>query len=225
MALALREASGHEVIKMEEELKKELLGYAKRMEQMGLVVGTSGNISVRKGETVAIKPSSVDYGTMSIDDIVLVDLEGNVVEGERNPSSELKMHLAVYRSRPNVGAVVHTHSKYASVLAVLGTPILPVLDEVVNYFGGSIECSKYGMPGSSELAKNAVEALAERNGVLLSHHGALACGKDLKSAFENAVRLERVAEIFVIASSIGKPESVPDESIDVEKDIFDMMNI
>jgi L-fuculose-phosphate aldolase len=210
---------------MEEELKKELLGYAKMMKLEGLVVGTSGNISVRKGDVVAIKPSSVDYDTMSIDDIVLVDLEGKVIEGKRNPSSELKMHLAVYKSRANVGAVVHTHAKYASALAILGISIPPVLDEVVNFFGGGIECSKYGMPGSTELAQNAVEALGERNGVLLSHHGALACGKDLKAAFENAQRLERVAEIFIIASTIGKPETVPEESIENEKDIFDMMNV
>jgi len=210
---------------MEEELKEELLGYAKKMEQKGLVVGTSGNISARKGDLVAIKPSSVDYDTMMLEDIVLVDLEGRVIEGNRNPSSELKMHLAIYKNRGNVGSVVHTHSKYASVLAILGISIPPVLDEVVNYFGGSIECSKYGLPGSSELAQNAVEALGSRNGVLLSHHGALACGKDLKSAFENATRLERVAEIFVIASTIGKPENVPEESIEIEKDIFDMINL
>ncbi len=210
---------------MEEELKNKIVEYARLMEEKGFVVGTSGNISVRDGDVVAITPTSIDYHVMKPEDVVLVDLGGRLVEGERNPSSEVKMHLSIYNSRKDVRAVVHTHSRNASALAALGLSIPPILDETVNYFGGEIECTKYGMPGSSDLAKNVIEALGNRNGVLLSHHGALACGKDLKSAFENAERLERLAEIFIIASSIGKPESIPEESIDMEKDIFEMMNI
>jgi L-fuculose-phosphate aldolase len=210
---------------MEEELKNKIVEYARLMEEKGFVVGTSGNISVRDGDVVAITPTSIDYHVMKPEDVVLVDLGGRIVEGERNPSSEIKMHLSIYNNRKNVLAVVHTHSRNASALAALELSIPPILDETVNYFGGEIECAKYGMPGSSELAKNVMEALGNRNGVLLSHHGALACGKDLKSAFENAERLERLAEIFIIASATGKPESIPEESIDMEKDIFEMMNI
>lgn len=210
---------------MEEELKNKIVEYARLMEEKGLVIGTSGNISVRDGDVIAITPTSIDYHVMKPEDVVLVDLGGRIIEGERNPSSEIKMHLSIYNSRKDVRAVVHTHSKNASALAALELSIPPILDETVNYFGGEIECAKYGMPGSSELAKNVMESLGNRNGVLLSHHGALACGKDLKSAFENAERLERLAEIFIIASAVGKPESIPEESIDMEKDIFEMMNI
>ena len=208
-----------------EKLKEELVKYAKLMAEKELVIGTSGNISVRVGDNVAITPTSVDYSLMEPEDILLLDMDGEVVSGERNPSSEKKMHMEIYKKRENVKAIIHTHSKYASALASLEISIPAILDELVNFLGGEIETAKYSIPGSSDLAKNVIEALEDKNGVLLSHHGALACGKDLKTAFENALRLERISEIYVIANSIGKPKSIPEESIEMEKDIFEMMNL
>ena len=208
-----------------EKLKEELVKYAKLMAEKELVIGTSGNISVRVGDNVAITPTSVDYSLMKPEDILLLDMDGEVVSGERNPSSEKKMHMEIYKKRENVKAIIHTHSKYASALASLEISIPTILDELVNFLGGEIETAKYSIPGSSDLAKNVIEALGDKNGVLLSHHGALACGKDLKTAFENALRLERISEIYVIANSIGKPKSIPEESIEMEKDIFEMMNL
>ena len=208
-----------------EKLKEELVKYAKLMAEKELVIGTSGNISVRVGDNVAITPTSVDYSLMKPEDILLLDMDGEVVSGERNPSSEKKMHMEIYKKRENVKAIIHTHSKYASALASLEISIPAILDELVNFLGGEIETAKYSIPGSSDLAKNVIEALEDKNGVLLSHHGALACGKDLKTAFENALRLERISEIYIIANSIGKPKSIPEESIEMEKDIFEMMNL
>jgi len=208
-----------------EKLKEEIVKYAKLMAEKELVIGTSGNISVRVGDNVAITPTSVDYSLMKPEDILLLDMDGEVVSGERNPSSEKKMHMEIYKKRENVKAIIHTHSKYASALASLEISIPTILDELVNFLGGEIETAKYSIPGSSDLAKNVIEALGDKNGVLLSHHGALACGKDLKTTFENALRLERISEIYIIANSIGKPKSIPEESIEMEKDIFEIMNL
>jgi len=214
-----------EVKKEIEKAKEEIVKYAKLMEEKGLVIGTSGNISVRVGDNVAITPTTVDYALMKPEDTFLLDMDGEVISGERNPSIEKEMHLEIYKKRENVKAIVHTHSKYASALASLEISIPPILDELVNFLGGEIETAKYSIPGSSDLAKNVAGALENRNGVLLSHHGALACGKDLKTAFENALRLERISEIYIIANSIGKPKSIPEESIEMEKDIFEIMNL
>jgi len=206
-----------------EKLKEEIVKYARLIAENKLVIGTSGNVSARVNEGIAITPTSVDYSLMEPDDVLALDMDGEVVSGERNPSIEKMMHLGIYRKREDVKAVIHTHSKYASAVAALEISIPPILDEMVNYLGGEIKTAKYSMPGSSELAENVVGALEDRNGVLLSHHGALACGKDLKTAFENSLRIERISEIYVIAHIVGKPGSLPEEAIELERDIFEIL--
>jgi L-fuculose-phosphate aldolase len=207
---------------MNEKTKRELIHYSKLMVEQDLTLGTSGNLSARIEDVVLITPSNVDYYLLKPDDIVVIDMKGEVIEGNRNPSIEKMMHLGIYNKRKDIGAVVHSHSKFASALAAHDCSIPPFLDEIVNFLGGEIKTAEYGMPGSNELARYTVESLEGKNAVLLSHHGALACGKDLKTAFENAMRVERAAEIYVLSRILGKPASLPKESIEAETDIFEM---
>jgi L-fuculose-phosphate aldolase len=191
-----------------------------------LVIGSSGNASQRIGDTdtVAVTPSHVDYTVLEPTDVMVVNLEGEVVDGDRNPSSETPMHLAVYKAREDVGAIIHTHSIYASALAILGVPLPPVIDEFVMYLGGQVEVAKYGMPGGESLAKNAVEALGPRNAVLLANHGALCCAGTLRKAYHNALLLERVAQIYLLALSTNKgtPSQIPEEALSTQQGSFEM---
>jgi len=206
-------------------LKTDIVEAGKKMLHKGLVIGTSGNISIRiSGEDkILITPSSVEYDKIGIDDILVVDWGKNVLDGERSPSVETDMHIGIYTTRPDIGTIVHTHSVYATAIASLGKTIPPFLDEMVLMIGGEIEVAEYGMPGSKELAQNAVRALGRKNAVLLANHGSLCCGKNLEKAFETAELVERVAKIFILSSLLGKPKSLPQEALELEQKIFEML--
>nr|MDO8063073.1 class II aldolase/adducin family protein [Candidatus Freyrarchaeum guaymaensis] len=211
---------------MDEEVRRvgeEIVRVARDMLRSGLVEGTSGNVSARVGDRVLITPSSVDYMEMTVGDLVLLDLEGEVVEGVRAPSSEKPMHLRVYRARGDVKAVIHTHSVYASVLAVLRKPLPPLIDEFIFKFGGRIEVADYGLTGSEELAENAVRALGNRAAVLLANHGALCCGKSPTHALELAKSLERTAKVYVIASILGEPHMLPEKTLKDGAAVYELL--
>ena len=205
-------------------LKMEIVEAGKRMLHKGLVIGTSGNISIRiSGEDkIVITPSQIEYDKISVNNIVVVDFKKNILEGDRSPSVETGMHIGVYETRPNVGAIVHTHSVYASAIASLGKTIPPFLDDIVLMLGGEIEVAEYGIPGSKELAENAVRALGKKNAVLLANHGSLSCGKNLEGAFVNAELVERAAKIFILSSLLGKPKNLPQEVVQLEQQIFEL---
>jgi L-fuculose-phosphate aldolase len=187
----------------------------RRLVAAGLVESTSGNLSVRAlpGGPVAISPSALAYDRVTAADVVLVELDGGVVDGHRTPSSELGMHLAVYRRRADVGAVVHTHSPWATTWAVLGREI-PAVHYVIASIGHRVRVVPYATFGSGELAGMAAEVLGDDNAVLLGNHGVLAVGADLEAALENAVRVEFLAEVYWKACQIGEPVVLPDEEID-----------
>lgn len=200
--------------------------HAKRMWKAGLVVGSAGNISVRAPdpERWIITPSSIAYDVLTPEDVVVIDADEDLVEGERAPSFETPVHLAVYRARPDVGAVVHTHSRYATIMALLRRPIAPVLDEMVVYLGGQVEVARYGTSGSAELAKNVVDALGDRSAVLLASHGVLTTGKDLTKAYKNAELVEHVAHVVVTAMQLGgELTPLPDEVLEAEKDMYEIV--
>ena len=158
---------------------------------------------------------------------MIIDLEGDVIEGDRNPSIEHPLHCAIYKARPDVNAIVHTHCIYASAVAVLRKPLPPIVDEFVIRLGGQVEVAEYGQPGSEELAKNVVEALGPRNAVLLANHGALCCGPTMEVALHNALLLERVAHIYLLASAAAGGEkhltTIPPEAIETQSQMFDLM--
>jgi L-fuculose-phosphate aldolase len=191
----------------------------------GMVVGTAGNVSARvPGEAlVAITPSSLPYEELTPADVVLVDAEGNPVGDGRPPSFEKILHLAVYKARPDVGAIFHTHALHSSVLAVLGRPLPPVIEELVPYVGGQVDVAKFGASGSDELAENVVAALGEKSAAFLANHGNLCCGKSLAKAYKIAQLVERCAQIYVTALGIGDPAPLAPEVLEREQMMYDAL--
>jgi ribulose-5-phosphate 4-epimerase/fuculose-1-phosphate aldolase len=173
----------------------------------GTEFGTAGNVSARFGkeELVGVTPSSQAYQDLKPVDICIIDFDLNLVSGERVPSVEASMHLSVYRNRPDVGAVLHTHQHYASVLSVINEPIPPLFDEVSLHLGDPIEVVPYGMSGSPELMANVTAAVGNGcNAYVLQNHGALCLGKTLEEAVTNTELLEKTARVYYHALCAGK---------------------
>jgi len=181
----------------------------------GSLRGTGGNVSVRiEGKALmAVTPSSVKYHELALDDICSCDLTGAVVEGVRAPSVEAGLHAAVYRERPDVKDVVHTHQIYGSVFAVLNEPIPALLDEVSFSLGEAIEVVPYALSGSLELAVNVAAKLKNNaNAYIIQNHGIIALEKNMDKALLAAELLEKGAQIYYLALSTGKPVTVlPDQ--------------
>ena len=205
--------------------RKAVCEWAKAMWKAGLVVGSAGNVSSRTSDpkNFVITPSSVPYGDLTPDQIVVIDGDGELVDGERAPSFETPMHLAVYKARPDAGAVFHTHSRYATVLSVLHKPIPPVVDEMVVYLGGPVEVAEYGASGSDELAENALKGLGDKAAVLLANHGPLCVGKDLAKAFKICELVEHLSQIVCIACMLGEPKELPADVIAYEKEMYSVV--
>ncbi|MDR1779070.1 MAG: L-fuculose-phosphate aldolase [Clostridiales Family XIII bacterium] len=197
-----------------EKEREAICEYARRMLRAGLTRGSGGNISVldRGALVMAITPSGVDYEKMGPGDIVLLDMEGKTLEGRLKPSSEWQMHLACYRARADVNAVVHTHSTFAVTLACLGWEIPPV-HYLIGYAGTRVRCCRYERFGSEALAQLAAETLGQENAVLLGNHGLLATGPTLSYAFNAAEETEFVAEIYYRARLAGEPVLLPEEEM------------
>lgn len=198
------------------EEKKELVEYGKKMSAEGLSSGTSGNLSIYLKEegVVLITPSGIGYFDTEPEDIVVMDLEGNILEGKRKPSSEWHLHTLFYKNKPEAGAVVHTHSKYCTTLSTLRMPIKAVHYVIADAGTDEVPCAPYRRYGTEELAKVAVETAGESNAVLLANHGIVVCGKNLKSAYGLAKGMEYVAEIQVTAMSVGEPVVLTKEEMD-----------
>lgn len=198
------------------EEKKELVEYGKKMSAEGLSSGTSGNLSIYLKEegVVLITPSGIGYFDTEPEDIVVMDLEGNILEGKRKPSSEWHLHTLFYKNKPEARAVVHTHSKYCTTLSTLRMPIKAVHYVIADAGTDEVPCAPYRRYGTEELAKVAVETAGESNAVLLANHGIVVCGKNLKSAYGLAKGMEYVAEIQVTAMSVGEPVVLTKEEMD-----------
>lgn len=198
------------------EEKKELVEYGKKMSAEGLSSGTSGNLSIYLKEegVVLITPSGIGYFDTTPEDIVAMDLEGNIIEGTRKPSSEWHLHTLFYKNKPEARAVVHTHSKFCTTLSTLRMPIKAVHYVIADAGTNEVPCAPYRRYGTEELAKVAVESAKESNAVLLANHGIVVCGKNLKSAYGLAKGMEYVAEIQVTAMSVGEPVVLSKEEMD-----------
>ena len=191
--------------------REAVVGTCRELVREGLVKGTSGNVSVRRGEHVAISPGSVAYETLTPADICVVDLDGNVVEGARSPSSELRMHLGVY-ARTAAGATVHTHSPYTSVLSTL-VGALPAIHYMIVTLGGPVPVTDYRLFGSEELAAAAGTALADRTAVILGSHGGLTIGTSLAEAYQRSVTLEWLSQLYYRAMRAGEPRIMTDDEL------------
>jgi L-fuculose-phosphate aldolase len=184
----------------EARLRLQIIRHAQLMTVKGYVVGADGNISARHGDCVLITPSRVDYYRLKPDRIVAVDLEGR---GGENPSSELHVHLAIYRARPDVLAIVHAHPVHACVLAVRRELLPPVLEEAGSVLGGPVGVADPAPSGSAELGGAAALALGDRHAVLLAGHGSVTTGPNLEEAFYRLEVLERTAHVYVLSRLLG----------------------
>ncbi len=206
--------------------KEEIVSVCKRLLDDGHVIGSAGNVSVRvkKGEEeiVYITPSNVNYKDVESKDILIIDLNGKVIEGERNPSIEKHLHLGIYKEREDVDAIIHSHGIYSTILGTLNLSLPPIMEELVPYLGGEILCSDYGEAGSEELAENVKASLEERNAVILANHGSLCCGSHLEGAYTVLEYLERGSKTYYLAKLIKEPNLLPEDTIDYEMDIFDL---
>lgn len=184
--------------------REAVLAAAQRMLAEGLVEGTSGNISGRLPDgLVCLTPSSVPYDTMTLQDLVVVDLDGTVVEGERSPTTEKDLHLAALRRYPELGSVIHTHAVYATMFALAHEPVPAVIEEVVVYVGGDVPCCEYKGTGSVELGDEVAAHLADRGAALLANHGLVTCGSSPEKALHNAALIERTAKIVWGTRAMG----------------------
>ena len=191
---------------------------------LGLVVASAGNVSARlgNGDTIAITPTAIPYDLMTTDQIAVVNLESGLPEApDPAPSTELPTHLAIYRRRPDVGAVVHTHSPCVSTLSVLRRPLPPIIDEMIVYFGGTIEVADYAFTGSRELGERVADALGDRAGALLSNHGNVCVGGDLDEALHVALTMESTARIYVESLRLGQAVTLPEASLRAGREIYE----
>ena len=203
----------------QEHLKRQIIEYGTLLIKKGLVIGTGGNISVRINENrMMITPSGMAYDSLLPEDIVILDMNGNVVEGNRRPSIEVNMHRCILMVRKDINAIVHTHSVYASAVAVTRQELPPVTDAMAIVFGGAIKTAEYARTGTEELANHVVETLGNSSAVLLANHGAVGVGKSLTEAFGICELLEVSAKTYIYANMIGKPVVLSKELIQEERE-------
>lgn len=198
------------------ELKELVCELNWELPRKGLVVMTSGNVSGRDKDTgyVVIKPSGIPFEILKADDMVVIDLAGNVIEGEHKPSVDMATHLYIYQNREDVGGVCHTHSNYATSFAALGQPIPAVLTAIADEFGGSIPCGPYCQIGEEEIGKAVVENIGDGPAILLQNHGVFTIGPEPEAAVKAAVMCEDVAKTVHLAMLRGTPIPIPAEEVE-----------
>jgi len=196
-----------------EKQRVELIRFLLKAQEMGLIPLTFGNFSLRDKETgyVCISPSGMDYQELKPKDIVVVDVNGKVIDGTRKYSIETPMHCMIYRKRADVNGVCHTHSVFATAWASTELKLPVVVAELAALVGGKIDTAPYQPMGTMELAETVVATLKEQDAVLMANHGLLTVGVDLATAFKNAVIVEEGAKVAYYAHNIGKVKVMPDE--------------
>lgn len=194
-------------MKSDNELKKfctDIVAVGHELIEKNLVAGSWGNISCRiDSQCIAITPSGLGYKLLTAEDIVILDNEGNILLGKHIPSSESKVHLAIYKAYPKAQAVIHTHSIYASALAAMHKSVPAIIEDLAQICGGDIRCAEYALTGTQLLADNSVTALKGRKAALLANHGAICWGKSLTEALLVAEILEKTAQITTICANCG----------------------
>lgn len=196
-------------------LREELHRLHLELPRHGLVAWTGGNLSARDPQTgyVVIKPSGVRYEALRPEHMVVVDLDGDVIEGDLKPSSDTASHLYVYRHRPEVGGIAHTHSPYATAFAALNRPIPVYLTAIADEFGGPIPCGRFAPIGGEEIGQVVVESIGRSPAVLLKSHGVFTIGRDVEAALKAAVMVEDAARTVWLALQLGQPDEIPPDEI------------
>ncbi len=200
---------------MLEALREEVWRLHLELPKANLVTWTAGNLSARDPESgfVVIKPSGLRYEDLKPENMVIVDLEGDIVEGKLKPSSDTASHLYIYRHRPDVNGVVHTHSRYATAFAALGRPIPCYLTAQADEFGGPIPCGGFALIGGEEIGQVVIDAIGSSPAVLLKNHGVFTIGRSAEGALKAAVMVEDVAATAWTALQIGQPDEISPENV------------
>lgn len=194
--------------------REAIVEYCIKLTEHRLTKGTGGNISIcdREKKIMAISPSGLDYYQTKPEDVVVMDMDGNVIDGRRRPSTEYNLHRIFYVKRDDCNSVVHCHSMFSAVLACLRWSI-PASHYMIALAGKDVRCAEYATFGTQELAENAFEAMRDRNAVLLANHGLLAVSTDLPNAFNIAEEIEFCAEIYYRTKCVGEPFILSDEEM------------
>ena len=196
-----------------EQERQQVAETARRLLDTGLVVNTSGNVSIRLDERVAITPTGCAYGTLTAADVVVVDLERNVIDGDLLPSSETPLHLSVYAAKPDARAIVHTHSVHATAVSTLVRE-LPAIHYQIVTLGGPVPVAPYRTFGTPELADVVTQAMQDRSAVLMQNHGATTIGATVDQALARTITLEWLARVYLIANQSGEPSLIDSEELD-----------
>jgi len=197
--------------------RRRLVEAGKQMLEKKLTVETWGNLSIRNPETgtIYVTPSAMAYNMIEPEDMVVLSPEGTVLFGQKKPTVEMQLHLTLYRARPEINAIVHTHPVQSQVFAVLRKPIPPIIDEAAQVLGGTVRVADYALPGTRELAENVRIAMEGRvRACLLANHGAVCVGESMEQAFKVCAVLEMTAEIYQKALVLGKPYVLSDRLVD-----------
>lgn len=206
------------ILREERELVVE---YGKKLITSGLTKGTGGNLSIynREKELMAISPSGIDYFQTRPEDVVVLNLKGEKIDGGKDPSSEYEMHKIFYEKRRDINAIIHTHTIYATTIACLNWDLPPV-HYLIALAGPDVKCAKYATFGTRELAENAFQAMENRKAVLLANHGLLAGAEDLANAFNITEEIEYCAELYYRTKSIGEPVVLTDGEMEIMAEKF-----
>ncbi|MEM4490079.1 MAG: class II aldolase/adducin family protein [Desulfurococcaceae archaeon] len=207
---------------MYDDLKRQIVDVFRYIEEKGWNHGRAGNISIyiRKENRVLITPSGVPKSKLKPEEILVLDAEGNVIEGVGKPTIELPMHLAIYKAYDYVNAIIHAHGIYSTTLAIAREPLPALIDEMIIYVGGDIRVAEYAPPGTSELAENIVKALEGRKAAIIANHGLIACGRDLEEATEILGLVERISQAYIFAKLLGKVNLLPKEIVELHGKTF-----
>jgi L-fuculose-phosphate aldolase len=190
-------------------VRREVAAASRRLALERLVVGTAGNVSARRGDRVAVTPSGADLGSLEPEQVTVVDLDGRIVAGELEPTSELELHLGVYR-RYEAGAVIHTHAPMATALSCV-LDELPCIHYQMLLLGGPVRVAPYATFGTPELAESVLDALDGRTAALMANHGAIAYGADLDGAIELSLLLEWACAVYWRATALGTPRVLDEQ--------------
>ena len=201
--------------------QSEVCKTAKAMYNSGLVAGTWGNISARiDDEYMAITPSGMDYDGLSDEQMVIVNMNTLEYEGNLKPSIEAIVHAGIYKARPDVNGIMHTHSTNALTVATARKEIPSICEDQVQILGGSVRCAEYAMPGTREMADACIKALEGRHGATIANHGAITCDVSLAKAFTGSMVLEKTAQVFIDCQALGGPVELPSEDVETFNDFF-----
>ena len=196
------------------EIKKQIIKYGKKLGEKNMSPATSGNISVKTGNNILITGSGTCLADLCEDDIVLIDKNANIVDGNIKPSSEKNLHNAVYAIRPDINAIIHCHAPYTSAFAVCRIPLSkPIISENVFYFG-EIPVAEYALPGSEKLVENTAKFFAKHDAVLLANHGIVIGAKDLKNAYYLMETAETYAQIYLNSMLLGGAKELNKKEIE-----------